>query len=136
MVLDASVTLAWFLDEPVPLIAQKVRRFLESGGRAIVPQLWHLEVANGLLTATRRGIFTTAAVRVAIESLNQLLGSSIETHSGFTPLAQIHEFAAPLYLSAYDAVYLNFARIQNRPLATFDKSLIRAAKNTGVEVFT
>ena len=136
MVLDASVTLAWFLDEPVPLIAQKVRRFLESNGRAIVPQLWHLEVANGFLSATRRGILTTGSVRVAIESLNQLLGSSIETHSGFAPMGQIHDSAAPLYLSAYDAVYLNCARVQNQPLATLNKSLIRAAENTGVEVFT
>ena len=136
MVLHASVTLAWFLDDPVPLIAQKVRRFLESGGRATVPQLWHLEVANGFLTAERRGILTGGGAKAAIMNLNQLLSSSIDTASGFTPLGQIHDFAQPLYLSAYDAVYLNFARIQNRPLATLDKSLIRAAKSTGVEVFS
>jgi predicted nucleic acid-binding protein len=41
-----------------------------------------------------------------------------------------------LHASEYYAVYLNLARIQNRPLATLDKSLIRAAESIGVEVFT
>jgi len=136
MVLDASIALSWFLDDPVPLAAQRVRRFLESGGRAIVPHLWHLEVANGFLTSVRRRILTSDVAKVAIVNLNHLLASSIDTDSGFTPLGQIHDFAQSLPLSAYDAAYLNFACVQNRPLATLDKSLIRAAQKIGVEVFS
>jgi len=40
-----------------------------------------------------------------------------------------------LHASEYYGVYPNLARVQNRPLATLDNSLIRAVEY-GVEVFT
>ena len=53
-VLDASVALAWVLDNPVPVYALEVRQELFRGKRGLVPALWHLEIANGLAMAERR----------------------------------------------------------------------------------
>ena len=53
-VLDASVALAWVLDNPIPAYALDVRRALGNGKRGLVPALWHLEIANGLISAERR----------------------------------------------------------------------------------
>jgi hypothetical protein len=59
-VLDASVALAWFVDNPVSAYATQIKGSLLRGARAVVPPLWHLEMANGLAVAERRGILTTA----------------------------------------------------------------------------
>ena len=46
------------------------------------------------------------------------------------PLAQAHG------LSAYDASYLHLAIVEQVPLATFDRQLIRAAPKVGVKLLT
>lgn len=65
-VLDASVALAWFLDQPVPAYAQRVRTALLKGERAAVPSRWHLEMANGFAVSERRGILKSADVDLAL----------------------------------------------------------------------
>jgi len=42
-VLDASVALRWFLDNPLSSYANRVKQLLIKGDRALVPALWHLE---------------------------------------------------------------------------------------------
>lgn len=54
LVLDASVAVAWLLREQDASTAELVLLRLESD-EALVPQLWHLEVRNTLLVASRRG---------------------------------------------------------------------------------
>ena len=54
-VLHASVALGWTLDNPLPVSAAQAKQALLSGARALVPALWHLEIANGLVVAERRG---------------------------------------------------------------------------------
>ena len=54
-VLDASVALAWLIDDPVPSYATKIQERIADGEAALVPALWVLEMANGLLMAERRG---------------------------------------------------------------------------------
>lgn len=54
-VLDASATLACYFDDEQPDYAQSLLLRLENEA-ALVPQtLWHLEVANALALAERRG---------------------------------------------------------------------------------
>ena len=62
-VLDASVALAWFVNNPVPPYALRVRQLLLDGARALVPALWQLEMANGLAVAERRRILAPPDVR-------------------------------------------------------------------------
>src|SRR3990167_8927405 len=60
-VLDASVALAWSFRDEQNAYAHRMLRRLE-GDPAVVPVVWLLEVANGLLVAERRGRLTAADV--------------------------------------------------------------------------
>jgi len=133
-VLDASVALAWFLDNPVSPYATQVKQRLLDGARAIVPALWHLEMANGFVVAERRHILTAAeAIRCLIDI--EQLTAQIETNSDLVLTRQALSTARSFQLSAYDAVYLDTARNQGLPLATLDRSLHAAAARAAVELF-
>lgn len=131
-VLDASVGLAWFIDNPQPRYAAEIRRRLASGDRAVVPFLWHLEVANGLVLAERRGVFTLAQTEQNLRDMESLLGTSIETHPDVPALREIVHTARTMRLTAYDALYLETARHLILPMATLDRDLRTAAAEAGV----
>jgi predicted nucleic acid-binding protein len=133
-VLDASVSLAWFLDQPVPALAMKAKQLLSSGSRAVVPALWHLEMANGLAVAERRGILAPGDVETSAAAIQQMLGKVIENTDAETPFRQALMVARAFQLSAYDAVYLETARSEGLPLATLDKGLRAAAAQAAVEL--
>jgi predicted nucleic acid-binding protein len=135
-VLDASVALAWFVDNPVAAYAVRVRKSLARDARALVPGLWHLEMANGFAIAERRGILTSANSRAGIAAIEQLLVQSIENSADFISLRQVLTTARDFQLSAYDAVYLDTARRQRLPIATLDRRLLSAAQQAGVEVYS
>ncbi len=133
-VLDASVTLAWFLDNPIAPLALQVKQALVAGARAAVPALWHLEMANGLVVAERRSILTPAEVIRSLINIEQLT-TQIETISDVIPARQALSTARSFQLSAYDAVYLETARNEGLPLATLDRSMRTAAMRVAVELF-
>lgn len=133
-VLDASVSLAWFLDYPVPDLAVRVWRGLQKGSRAVVPALWNLEMANGLAMAERRGALTRSYLDHCLRDLDGLAesldyaGSAISTRQAF-------HAASAFRLTAYDAVYLETARLEHLSLATLDRALKSAAASAGVSLF-
>jgi predicted nucleic acid-binding protein len=133
-VLDASVALAWFLDHPVSTYAIQIRQLLVNGSRAVVPALWHLEMANGLVVAERRTILNADDLSLSLLRLEQLTIQAIETRSDFWSMRQALNTARGFLLSAYDSVYLDTARAEGLPLATLDKSLRSAAARAGVQV--
>ncbi len=133
LVLDASLTLQWFLvDEADRKYSLSVLSSL-SEKQAVVPVLWFYEVGNGLLMAYRRkriaqdqiaGFLTRlknlpieAAPQVPVEILN--LPTFAQTHS----------------LTNYDAAYLSLALHLQLPLATTDVALRRAASAAAVQIF-
>lgn len=132
--LDASVALAWFLDHPVSTYAIQIRQLLVNGSRAVVPALWHLEMANGLVVAERRTILNADDLSLSLLRLEQLTIQAIETRSDFWSMRQALNTARGFLLSAYDSVYLDTARAEGLPLATLDKSLRSAAARAGVQV--
>ena len=132
--LDASVALAWFLDHPVPAYAIQIRQLLMQNARAIVPTLWHLEMANALVVAERRKLLKPEDMSLALARLEQLIIQAIETRSDFWSTKQALKTAREFQLSAYDGVYLETARSENLPLATLDKSLRSAAVRAGVDL--
>jgi predicted nucleic acid-binding protein len=134
-VLDASVALAWFIDHSVPPYAIRARQALLRGDRALVPALWHLEMANGLIVAERRRILKSDDVNRCLASLEQLLAQAIESSSDFVPMRQVLATGRTFKLSAYDAVYLDTARRERLPLATLDQQLQSSAAAAGVELF-
>lgn len=131
-VLDASVALAWVLDNPVPAYALEVRQVMLTGKRALVPALWHLEIANGLAMAERRRDLSAADVEDALQQMEATAASTVDTHVDLIPVREAVASARVFQLTAYDAVYLDLARQEALPLATLDKSLRAAAAKAGV----
>ena len=127
LVVDASVVIAWlFDDEDEPRAEDALRKLAEDG--AVVPQLWHLEVRNSLLTAERRGRLSPDEVR---ERLDALKGLPIATDEDLDLQSAFH-MARAHGLSMYDALYLELAKRDGAELATLDVSLGRAAVAEGV----
>jgi len=133
-VLDASVALAWTLDTPVPASATRAKQALLSGTRALAPALWHLEIANGLAVAERRGILTSQDAMLALLQLERLCAQALEIEAEIVPMRQALTTARVYQLSAYDSVYLDLALRARLPLATLDAALRNAAAKAGVEL--
>lgn len=132
-VLDASVALAWFVDDPAPPYAVRIRDAMASGKAAVVPSLWTLEMANGLLMAERRGKLTAAEMDHGLSRLEALIAAAIEVDVLAVPTIREPFVPARAHqLTAYDAVYLELARREGLPLATLDKTLRRAAEKAGI----
>ena len=96
----------------------------------MAPALWWAEVRNVLLMAERRGRITPPDPDVstglrAIGRLNIRLDHAPES-GAFLRISRTHR------LSAYDALYLELAVRDGRPLASLDRSLIHAAAAEGV----
>jgi predicted nucleic acid-binding protein len=132
-VLDCSVTVSWFFEDEADAYAEAVEDSLASV-TAVVPTLWHLEVANVLLVGERRKRTTTAKVTQFLTVLRTLpITTDDETVSrAWTDslnLARIRD------LSVYDAAYLELAIRRGLPLATLDDRLEDAAKAAGVELY-
>jgi predicted nucleic acid-binding protein len=133
-VLDASVSLSWFLDDPVPNFATNIKRSLRSGSIAVVPMLWHLEMANGFAIAERRVAITSEFADRCLNDIEGLTDSVIESSSEKISFRQALAVARLYKLTAYDAVYLETARREHLGLATLDRALIQAATRAGVDV--
>ena len=130
VVVDASVVIAWLFDDEDEPRADKVLEGLEREG-AIVPELWHLETRNSLLTAERRGRLSSEEVKERLDALKGLpivTDEQPDLQSAFD-LARTHE------LSLYDALYLELAKREAAALATLDGALGRAAAEEGVLLF-
>ena len=133
-VLDASVALAWVADPVMDRYAGQVEQEIASGAHALVPTLWPLEVANGLLTAERRKALTSAETDQGLIDMERFLASHGEVDGTAPDIRQIADVARTYQLTAYDAVYLELARREGLPLATLDNRLKAAAEKAGVEL--
>jgi predicted nucleic acid-binding protein len=131
-VLDASVALAWVLDNPVPGYALEVRQEMFRGKRGLVPALWHLEIANGLAMAERRRDLSAADAEDALDQILLMAASKVDTQVDLVAARDAHANARAFQLTAYDAAYLELARREGLPLATLDKGLRAAAAKAGV----
>jgi predicted nucleic acid-binding protein len=133
-VLDASIALAWFLDRPTAQYADHIRQLLLRGSRAVVPNLWHLEIANGFINAERRGLLTLSDTTEALQNLEIVIAQAIENSRDSISMRAVLRTAREFRLTAYDAVYLETSLQQELPLATLDRQLLPAASKAGVEL--
>ena len=127
LVVDASIVVAWLFDDEDEPRADRVLEQLAEDG-ALVPQLWHLETRNSLLTAERRGRISSEEVK---ERLDALKGLPIATDEE-PDLQSAFDLARAHGLSLYDALYLELAKRRGAELATLDGPLGRAAVAEGV----
>jgi predicted nucleic acid-binding protein len=133
LVIDSSVALAWCFPDEQDTYSQSVLDVLATE-TAIVPDLWHLEVANTLLVGERRkrstqantvtwlGFLSSLPIEVDEETKAHAIGDTIS-------LARDHG------LSVYDAAYLELAMRRGLPLATLDDKLKAAAQAAGVPIY-
>ena len=129
-VLDCSVTLSWAFEDERDSHAIAILQSLKTG-EALVPGIWPLEVANGLIVAERKNRLSEADAAYFAELLNGLEIKVDAARLDYTlhkilPLAREHK------LSAYDASYLDLALREGLPLATRDQKLRLAARHCGV----
>ncbi len=129
IVLDASVTIGWLLEDEQDTLSLSVHRLVQHDG-AVVPQHWRFEVANTLLVAERRGRLGPSVARQRLHYLDDL---AIEIDAD-SALDHTFSLAADHYLSFYDALYLELATRRQLDLATLDNDLSRAARTAGVDL--
>ncbi|HVZ46870.1 MAG TPA: type II toxin-antitoxin system VapC family toxin [Ramlibacter sp.] len=130
-VLDSSVALGWmFRDERDPYSEAVLRSLSE--GVAVVPWLWHSEIANILSRAVKYGRITLDAASHALDLAADLRieTASLHEHAGFW-MSRALDFR----LTAHDAQYLELALRRQLPLATKDDELAAAAQAHGVLLY-
>jgi predicted nucleic acid-binding protein len=132
IVVDASVALAWCLSDEEDELAERVLAQVASDG-AIAPAHWPLEVANGLLSAERRGRLEVGdseqARRLLADLQIEIIPVELSTAAGM-----VLDTARSHGLSAYDAAYLDLASFRGLALATLDADLSNAAAAAGVPI--
>lgn len=131
-VIDNSVVIAWCFEDETTTYTESVLDRLHSVG-ALVPAIWPLEVGNALLAAERRKRISHAnALRFL--RLVRTLPIKVEPEGAARAFMDVFPLAKAHQLTTYDASYLDLATRTGIPLATQDKSLIRAAKSCGVAI--
>jgi predicted nucleic acid-binding protein len=131
-VIDASVALAWcFDDEGTEATRALLDRF--EGEQAEVPSLWHLELANALVSGERHRRITRARVNEFIALIGGL-PIVIDEQTPTLALSTVLELARSEGLSTYDASYLELAMRRGVSLATKDDDLAKAAQRVGVNL--
>ena len=135
-VLDNSVVMRWILESNKASDQAYAEKVLKSfvNMDAFVPNLWHLEAVNVLIGAEKRYEITTGEIEGFISQLENLPihVDALTSHQAFNRTISL---ARAYNLSSYDAAYLELAVRAGIPLATLDKDLIKAAKNSSVEIY-
>jgi len=132
-VLDASITLGWMLDRPVPARAARARGLIVAGAVAVVPILWRHEVSNAIVISERRGRVTAAQIQTLSADLEEF-SEGVEVDPVNVRIPVLIETARQANLTVYDAAYLELAARRRMPLATLDDKLYEAARQAGLEL--
>lgn len=135
-VLDNSVAMRWLLETEKNTDQKYAEAVLTSlsSAYASVPNLWHLEATNVLLGAEKR-------LQVNIGEIERFISQLENLPICVDPLTSLQSFGRTLVLareyklSSYDAAYLELAMREGLPLATLDKSLIKAAKKADISLY-
>ena len=132
LVIDASLTLAWYFDdETTPATEELLDRVVDAG--AAVPGIWRLEVANAFQMAVRRrriDAFYRDASLAQLALMPISVDADTDTYAWSTTLGLAERFT----LTLYDAAYLELAQRRHLPLATLDQELRTAAPALGIEL--
>lgn len=134
IVLDCSITLAWFFEDEVSEYSDSILDALSHKKLvAIVPSLWELEVTNVLLSKIRRNLLSFSQAADFLNRLNSLDIRVIAAHPQ-SNLDVVFPLAHEEKLTSYDASYLQLALTEAIPLASLDQQLCSAAKRVGVKL--
>ncbi len=134
LVLDASVSLAWFLKESPEraAYAAAVSALAADGAVLHVPVQWGIEMGHVLLRERRRKILSRKRLQQALEDLECF---DIRVHLELFAPRRVVELAMRFHLQGYDALYFHLARTLALPLATLDRGHEQAARSHNVRIF-
>ncbi|MCD6044125.1 MAG: putative nucleic acid-binding protein contains domain [Burkholderiales bacterium] len=130
LVIDCSVSLAWFLEDERNAFSDAILRATETSD-TWVPAVWPLEFANGLLMAERRRRITRAS---RLDALKRVLLPGLRVDAAVADMPAISALAERRDLTTYDASYVELALRLGTDLVTLDRDLARAATAEGVVV--
>lgn len=126
------MALAWcFQDQRSPLLKRVLDRIASSG--AVAPQIWPLEILNGLLLAQRQQRID-GTQRQTLVTFLEGLPVSLDEETARRAWGSIYQIADLHGLTIYDASYLELALRSGLPLATLDRRLAQAASKAGLDV--
>ncbi len=127
IILDASVSLKWFLDEIYSAEAIKLMEDIRSRKlSALVPFSFYTECANVLWEKTKKGMVRFERAHKALEDLRKLPLKE-HLHENLEDVA--YDNACIYGITVYDALYISLAEVYGAPLVTADDRLIRACKD-------
>lgn len=135
LVVDNSVAMRWlFADgsEADRQYASAVAALVETS-EVHVPALFVSEAANVISRALKAGVISAQECESRFDLLKDM-EASVDPTESVHPAMPLAIKAFEEGLSAYDATYLLLAKKLGCPLATLDKDLRRAAKNSGVPI--
>ena len=132
LVIDASVALACCFGDERTEATERLRERVQTDS-VVVPVLWHLEVANVLALAERRGRITPAESAELI-ALLEMIEIVVDAETPARAFSRVLDLARAEGLTAYDAAYLELAMRLGLPLASKDGDLCDAADRLGVSV--
>jgi predicted nucleic acid-binding protein len=134
LVLDASVSLAWFLKETPEraVYAAAVSAAAAEGAILHVPVQWGIEMGHVLLREHRRKVLKRRKLEEALEDLDSF---DIRVHLELFTSRRVVDLATRYHLQGYDALYFDLARTLGLPLATLDYGHRQAARVHNVNLF-
>lgn len=126
-VLDASVSLAWYLPatSAQDAYAGKVMTLIRNGAIPAVPSLWIHEMGARLIKAQRSKLITLAALN---KSVSELEAIPYDTHHIAYSVGMLVKAAKGYHLQGYDAVYFDLAKRLGIPIASVDRGIRSACK--------
>jgi predicted nucleic acid-binding protein len=130
IVIDASVMVAWLLNEPGKLSAPILTELLAQH-EVVVPTHWTSEIGNALVTNRRRNRIPSDDLDRIIEELSRFQISP-EPPLTSEEFATTVSFALENGLTFYDAAYVKLAISTESILATLDDSMRRVALQFGI----
>jgi len=132
-VIDSSVGFAWVHPDQATTATDQLLDDVANGAAVVVPVLWFVEMANGLLILQRRRKITSAERRIALQTLSDLT-LVVDEEAGRAAFRKTSDLAERHGLTVYDATYLEVAMRRKLSLATRDGALKAAAKHCGLSV--
>ena len=130
MVLDASVMIAWLLNEQHLRLGDDIYEMLAEQSIS-VPAHWPTEVGNALAVNLRRGRLKWSQLD-AIDERLCTLDIVVAQPPATEHIRTMVQFAATHGLTVHDAAYLILAREAARVLVTVDADMRQAAQGLNI----
>jgi predicted nucleic acid-binding protein len=132
---DASVAIGWVHPAQATIHTEAMLDAIAEGATLEVPALWPLEVANALTILVRRRRLTEAERQAGLAWLRGL-PLRIDHDMASIAFSRLSELASAHQLSVYDAAYLELAQRRQLVLGCKDGPLRKAARQSGVSLWS